>query len=581
MKYNYPHTGNDKLMFQERFWSPAYVASNGGTVTGSLNFNNGAVFDGTAKYVDYLRRDHGFPAQWTVMADINLYDLIGDFTIVSRDATSPTLSQFCMSVVGGRLKITLAWNDGTYSTLLDQVNHINVGVRQQIAITYDGTTIRTYVCGVAGSTLAVAGKKLKRSTTAFRVGARASVGYENYFKGTIKELRVYGTALALSDFQALWLEAQGEGAALSVPPVLDGLVLWIDPRTGGTPATQPANTDFDMEAAGEWAVLANATATKEANAFRGLRCSRVTQGAGAGNAYIGPGNIMIAGNRFLCAGVSRSSSLSYMVGPINYGGAGLFYTTFSLTWAQGVGDLTVTDNRFGIGILAGGAPGAYGEHDNLTLVNLSRTSITPSSLGTVTAPLTQSTATSQPWITSYGGKQYLQFASDPILQESGSDKLNCLHNGLGATVFMVTAPVTIATQETYFNTTQSASSVGFRLLVDSDNNAARLAISNGSGTYDPIHTQPINGAFIPNTVNRVMIQLANGANNVLVERNGVGLGTRTITFTPSTAASSQGLLINAGSGGTTSRHGHILIYNRILTATEKAAMNAWLASEYP
>jgi hypothetical protein len=585
MKYNYPHTGNDKLLWQERFWSPSYVASNGGTVTGSLSFNGGATFDGTAKYIDYLRRDHGFPAQWTMMADINLYDLIGDFTILSRDATSPTLSQFCVSVVGGRLKVTIGWTDGTYSTLLDQINHINVGIRQHVAVTYDGVTIRTFVCGVAGSTLAVAGKKLKRSVTAFRVGARASVGYENYFKGTIKELRVYGTALSLSDFQALWLEAQGEGAALSVPPVLDGLVLWVDPRTGGTPATQPAAIDWDMEAVGISSWM-----------YASLHClpSKQTSGCPKGNRYLritstalNPPDFqwawqvfLVPGQRYFGTGFGRGvNQLAY----VNVGGQGSHYTIpANNIWKQFLVEHTPETGRDTLYL--GATPGTIGgitEWDDITFVNLSRASITPSSLGTLTAPLVNASATTQPWISNFNGKQYLQFASDILLQESGSDKLNCLHNGLGVTAFIVTVPTTMGGQETYFNTTQSSNSIGFRLLVDAENNAARLAISNGSGTYDPLFTQPFNGAFLPNTVNRVMFQIANGTNNVLLERNGVSLGTRTITFTPSLTTSSQGLLIAGGSGGTTCRHGHILIYNRILTATEKAAMNAWLAAEYP
>lgn len=576
MKYNYPHTGNDKLMFQERFWSPAYVASNGGTVTGSLSFNNGAVFDGTAKYVDYLRRDHGFPAQWTMMADINLYDLIGDFTILSRDATSPTLSQFCVSVVGGRLKVTIGWTDGTYSTLLDQINHINVGIRQHVAVTYDGVTVRTFVCGVAGSTLAVAGKKLKRSVTAFRVGARASVGYENYFKGTIKELRVYGTALALSDFQALWLEAQGEGAALSVPPVLDGLVMWIDPRTGGTPAAQTTLVDGDMEAAGTtaWYVAANAMLSKQGSSFAGSQCLRITN-AGAINRWGSQIIGAITGNRYCATGAARGDGTARPA--VGFGSLGYEWNgTTSTSWQTIANDYNWT--TFGLYLYSVGADTKYVEFDALALVNLSRTSITPSSLGSVTAPLVNATAAQQPWISNFNGKQYFRFASDVMVQAGlGDAKLNCLHNGTGCTVFHVNRPVTLATND-LLNTAGSAYQIGFFTYSDSTGKLYVL-VANGSGTY-PLNTS-FSNAVTAGQVSRFTLTMVSGTNGVNLRKNGTSLGYATLGANPSTNVSTRGFGIGSALATQDDAHGHVLVYNRVLNSNEVIAMESWLATEYP
>jgi hypothetical protein len=73
----------------------------------------------------------------------------------------------------------------------------------QLFVTYDGTTISTYINGVLSSTQAATGV-VNSTTDGFAIGARGADGSWTRFNGRIDDVRVYNRALSASEVQLLY-----------------------------------------------------------------------------------------------------------------------------------------------------------------------------------------------------------------------------------------------------------------------------------------------------------------------------------------------------------------------------------------
>ena len=87
-----------------------------------------------------------------------------------------------------------------------------VGQWTFIVITYDGTNIRSYVNGVLDQTVTVGAQKFYLANS-FEI-AQAQIG-ENYWNGTIDEVRIYNKALSASEIAGLY---NGTNTTTTFPP---------------------------------------------------------------------------------------------------------------------------------------------------------------------------------------------------------------------------------------------------------------------------------------------------------------------------------------------------------------------------
>ncbi len=79
---------------------------------------------------------------------------------------------------------------------IDSSESANDGQWHHIAATYDGSYLRTYIDGIEDSNSPIVQTGFIPNTNAsFRIGAMSDIGYEQYFQGTIDEVRIYNNAL--------------------------------------------------------------------------------------------------------------------------------------------------------------------------------------------------------------------------------------------------------------------------------------------------------------------------------------------------------------------------------------------------
>ena len=95
--------------------------------------------------------------------------------------------------IGGSSQDTRSAGGGTVLT---------TGVWYQIAGTFDGSTVKTYVNGVLDRQVSASGI-LSSTTYAIDLGKTAD-GTNNYFNGLIDDARVYNRALSAAQLAALY-----------------------------------------------------------------------------------------------------------------------------------------------------------------------------------------------------------------------------------------------------------------------------------------------------------------------------------------------------------------------------------------
>jgi hypothetical protein len=139
--------------------------------------------------------------------------------------------------------------------VIDSTAVLNNGEWHYIAVTYNGSYMRLYIDGQEDSSSPIAKTGLIPNTQApFRIGAMSDIGYEQYFRGIIDEVRVYNHALTLEEIQtdmmggsgplAYWKFDEGTGTIAYDSSInsYDGTIngaSWIEGQIG------PYALDFD------------------------------------------------------------------------------------------------------------------------------------------------------------------------------------------------------------------------------------------------------------------------------------------------------------------------------------------------
>ena len=101
--------------------------------------------------------------------------------------------------VDNKFGVQMVNEAGEYSVQLNSVDAIVINTWYHLAITYDGTTIKMYVNGVADNTQAFSGA-LKKTAANLTIGQQYAQGYN--LKGTISDVRIYNRALTQSEIKS-------------------------------------------------------------------------------------------------------------------------------------------------------------------------------------------------------------------------------------------------------------------------------------------------------------------------------------------------------------------------------------------
>ncbi len=181
-------------------WYGSQVGTTGGYYSsGKIGPYTGA-FDGTSTYVVNAANNSAFTLTnaVTMVAWVKVNASGTDMKIISK-RPSYVLTVYNNNIpeteifIGGSSQDTRSAGGGT--TLVN-------GVWYQIAGTYDGSTVKTYVNGVLDRQVSASGI-MSSTTYAIDLGKTAD-GIANYFNGLIDDARVYNRALTAAQIAALY-----------------------------------------------------------------------------------------------------------------------------------------------------------------------------------------------------------------------------------------------------------------------------------------------------------------------------------------------------------------------------------------
>jgi hypothetical protein len=180
-------------------WYGAQVGTAGYYSSGKVGPYAGA-FDGTSTYVNNVANNAAFTLTnaVTMVAWVKVNASGTDQKIISK-RPSYVLTVFTNNIpeteifIGGSSQDTRSAGGGT--TLVN-------GVWYQIAGTYDGHSLKTYVNGVLDRQIAVTGTM---DSTAYSLNlGKTADGIANYMNGLIDDARVYNRALSAAEIAALY-----------------------------------------------------------------------------------------------------------------------------------------------------------------------------------------------------------------------------------------------------------------------------------------------------------------------------------------------------------------------------------------
>lgn len=183
------------------YYYRAYAINTQGTAYGavkSVAFNNGLHFSNSASnrvtIPDNAAFDFssGFTAEAWIKADV-----LATRNVFSQYSSGQRAFAFFL-FSGGNFEYTVSVNGTGEEFFTTSNTAITTGTWHHVAITYDGTTMRAYVDGVASGTKAVSGTMFN-STAPVEIGSRDN---GHYFDGTIDEVRFWSRALSQTEIAA-------------------------------------------------------------------------------------------------------------------------------------------------------------------------------------------------------------------------------------------------------------------------------------------------------------------------------------------------------------------------------------------
>ena len=177
----------------------AYAINTHGTSYGevkSFKLNNALNFDGTDDRVTIAdNAAFDFSSGFTAEAWINP-DVLGTQTYLSQYASSQEAFAFIL-LSSGKIEFTVT-TDGNTDQYFESTTSITAGSWSHIALTFDGSTMRAYINGVAAGTKSVSGTMFN-STAPIEIGARNNA---HFFNGNIDEVRIWSKVLTVAEISA-------------------------------------------------------------------------------------------------------------------------------------------------------------------------------------------------------------------------------------------------------------------------------------------------------------------------------------------------------------------------------------------
>lgn len=180
------------------YYYRAYATNSQGTGYGAVKrftLNNGLHFlnSGSTRVTIADNAAFDFSSGFTAEAWIKA-DVLATRNIFSQYGSSQeAFSLFLKS--GGIFEFTITTNGSTDLYFDTNNTAITTGTWYHIAVTFDGTTMRAYVNGVASGTKAVSGTMFN-SSAPIEIGARNNA---HFFDGSIDEVRFWNRALSVTE----------------------------------------------------------------------------------------------------------------------------------------------------------------------------------------------------------------------------------------------------------------------------------------------------------------------------------------------------------------------------------------------
>jgi prepilin-type N-terminal cleavage/methylation domain-containing protein len=192
----YDYSGNNAT----DTWNGVATGTSGYYSAGKVGPWAGA-FDGSSTYANDVGANSNFNLRSavTMIAWVKLTSASGDTKVISK-RPAYVLTVFSNNIpeteifIGGVSMDTRGVAGGTV---------LANGTWYQIAGTYDGTTLKTYVNGALDRQLAVSGL-MDVTSTVVTLGKTAD-SMANYFPGLIDDARVYSRALSAAEIQAMYV----------------------------------------------------------------------------------------------------------------------------------------------------------------------------------------------------------------------------------------------------------------------------------------------------------------------------------------------------------------------------------------
>lgn len=204
MGLEYPKIPAEDVVMREQFINNQYVADNGGTIVGALDFLGvrGAIFDGTNDYIDYgLRSDLDFKSgnfSIEVVAVIN--SLVAAQVLVTKGAVGVDGGYSIYLETDGEITFQIEQFDGTTFRVVTNSTPVTAGLLSGIVCTVDRTSatgLKVFAGGVE-CTYSIQDDPTPAGDVAsedypFRIGARANGSFKA--NATFFDTNVYNRSL--------------------------------------------------------------------------------------------------------------------------------------------------------------------------------------------------------------------------------------------------------------------------------------------------------------------------------------------------------------------------------------------------
>jgi hypothetical protein len=201
--YNYVLTDESvKRIYQESATSKrAQGVVQSTSYHGLSGGGNAMSFDGKDDFVEMTDSTSLRPTSISVSAWINLSSPSTNQTIVTK-TYSDTRHSYDLRTYNGNIEFQILQADGNTESVA-QKTAPSFGSWYHVVGTYDGTTVRIYVDGVAGTPTSITTTIPYAARTA-QIGASYYNGLVALFKGTIDDVRIYNRALTAEEVRYLY-----------------------------------------------------------------------------------------------------------------------------------------------------------------------------------------------------------------------------------------------------------------------------------------------------------------------------------------------------------------------------------------